>query len=324
MENIDLLELDKDEKQLIQARMNSYIQAVNHIENNFKKYVMEHVNNRHWLLNKELIQQDAQKFSFSPEGYDQLVRMRVIGEDFEQRYSNKKPNQFNIIESYWERDNSLLRPNKQANNQKLNYFDQTYHLIFHEKYQQTYRLADEMTDFWQNINASTAKKKIYKNGFTLYLFDQNSFKNKDNVVINEIDKQFGILLDQDNNIYSPYFNTGTFNALTKELESSGKPKFFDYENITYVNQTVKHIHKIWMQLLFWLLITTTIIILSICHLINNTILLSAAFILPIALIGLLTSFVLTDPKTNRIAFVNYDENKETIHEYRKKQTTSSH
>lgn len=47
---------NKDDIQLIAKQANNYIQAVAYIENNFKKYIVRHVNNRHWLLNKELIQ----------------------------------------------------------------------------------------------------------------------------------------------------------------------------------------------------------------------------------------------------------------------------
>ena len=252
MENIDLLELDKGEKQLIQARINSYIQAVNHIENNFKKYVMEHVNNRHWLLNKELIQQDAQKFSFSPEGYDQLVRMRVIGEDFEQR---PKPtynrNQTNPDNSYWERNNynylSLdlgqrnLLSQRHPVSKKFLFLDQTYHLIFSEKYSFNLneRPSKSMLGFWKNINYSRVKKRIYNNNYTLYLFNQKSFSNKDKMHLDYITEQFGILLDKNNKIWSPYFNTPVFNAQINELIDRGVPHFFDYENITFYHSTTK-------------------------------------------------------------------------------------
>lgn len=319
MENIDLLELDKGEKQLIQARINSYIQAVVYIENNFKKYVMEHVNNRHWLLNKELIQQDAQKFSFSPEGYDQLTRMRVIGEDFEQR---PKPtyncNQANPNNSYWERNNYNYAPTitQQRYNRKFLFFDQAYHLIFNEKYPFKFskRPSKSMLGFWKNIDFSKVKKRTYGN-YTLYLFDQDSFIDKAKIHLDYITEQFGLLLNKNNDIWSPYFNTQVFHAQINELINQDTPHFFDYENITFYHTTTKQYTTNIVIAVIGVILGLLSFALGIA--INK---IDLSIILVFGIAGALTAWFKATDSQNRIAFVTYNEKQETVHQYRTNET----
>lgn len=311
---------DKNDIQLITKQVNNYIQAVNYIENNFKKYVVKHVNNRHWLLNKTLIQQDAKKFSFSPEGYDQLTRMRVIGEDFEQR---PKPtynyNQANPNNSYWERNNYNYTPTitQQRYNRKFLFFDQAYHLIFNEKYPFEFskRPSKSMLGFWKNIDFSKVKKRTYGN-YTLYLFDQDSFIDKNKMHLDYITEQFGILLNENNDIWSPYFNTQVFHAQINELINQGTPHFFDYESITFYHSTIK-------QYTTNIVVAVTSVILGLLFFALGIVInkIDLSIILVFVITGTLTAwFKATDPQ-NRIAFVTYNEKEETIHQYRGNETT---
>lgn len=192
----------------------NFLNCCEFIDKNCQDFIKKIIKHRHFVLANTLINKIAKIFSFNPEYVDQLVRIRVVGQAFEQDKT-----------SYWRRNNK-------SRDRSLAYFDQVYHLLFSEQVPLKYRPVQDMTGFWRSLDYSQTRKAQFTNGFTLYLLNKKVISA--DLVYNQshTTNMFGILLDDNGKVYSIFYGIQPFGKLGNYLfEKEEKPLFYDWERM---------------------------------------------------------------------------------------------
>lgn len=281
-----------DQQEILQfmVSVKNFLNGCEFIDENYQNFIKKTVKHRHFVLDNVLINKMAKTFSLNTEYVDQLVRIRAVGQLFEQNRNG-----------YWQRNNK-------TRDRSLEYFDQVYHLLFNELEPLKYRPMRSMLNFWQNLDYSQTRKAQFTNGFTLYLLNKKAIPT--DLVYNQsrATNMFGILLDNNGKVYSIFYGIQPFGKLVNYLfEKEEKPLFYDWERMFI------YAKRYYVSIYCFLLMVVVAGILSVLT-IHSWALLLAMFIIPIRFVYWLFNDDL-DYSNNRLASVSYD-NHEIVTKYR--------